>query len=114
MPALQNTSTAPISINPTRFEVKASKLSPQNLEIAIRALHEDGLIVVENVFDHMRLNNLNERMVKDAYKLQARKEDSPYNYNKGNIQVDYEQGQLQEMGVLTFCPARSTSRQRVF
>ena len=87
MPALQNTSTAPVSINPTRFEVKASKLSPQNLEVAIRALHEDGLIVVENVFDHMRLNKLNERMVKDAYELQARKEDSPYNYNKGNIQV---------------------------
>ena len=85
MPALQNTGTEPISINPTRFEVKTGKFSPQNLEIAIRALREDGLIVVENVFGHMRLNKLNERMVNDAYELQARKENSPYNYNRGNI-----------------------------
>ncbi|SLM40838.1 Phytanoyl-CoA dioxygenase [Lasallia pustulata] len=88
MPAIQNTSTEPIAIKPTRFEVKAGKLSPQNLEIAIRALHEDGLIVVENIFDHMRLNKLNEKMVEDAYELQARKENSPYNYNRGNIQQD--------------------------
>lgn len=113
MPALQNTGTEPVGINPTRSEVKAGKLSPQHLEIAIRALHEDGLIVVENVFDHLRLNKLNERMVKDAYELQARKENSPYNYNKGNIQVNCVQGQSSGTKPLTSCPARSTPCQGV-
>lgn len=113
MPALQNTTSEPVAINPTRSEVKAGKLSPQNLEVAIRALHEDGFIVVENVFDHMRLNKLNERMVKDAYELQARKENSPYNYNKGNIQVNRVRGQNSKTKPLTGCPARSTSYQRV-
>lgn len=83
MPVLQNTNTETVGINPTRFEVKAGKLSPQNFEIAIRALHEDRLIVVENVFDHMKLSKLNERMVKDAYELQARKKNSPYNITEG-------------------------------
>lgn len=112
MPVRQNTSTEPVRISPTRSEVKAGKLSPQNLEVVIRALHEDGLIVVENVFDHMRLNKLNERMVKDAYELRARK-DSPYNYNKGNIQVNRVQGQSFRTKLLTGCPARSTSYQGV-
>jgi hypothetical protein len=37
--------------------------------------------------DHAVLDRLNAKMVKDAYELQARK-DSPFNYNKGNIQQD--------------------------
>lgn len=36
---------------------------------------------------HEILDKLNEKMVQDAYELQARK-DSPFNYNKGNIQQD--------------------------
>lgn len=114
MPAIQNTSTEPIAIKPTRFEVKAGKLSPQNLEIAIRALHEDGLIVVENIFDHMRLNKLNEKMVEDAYELQARKENSPYNYNRGNIQVNRVQGQSSGLKWLTSWAARPAACQGVF
>jgi hypothetical protein len=41
----------------------------------MRALAQDGLVV------------LNDKMVQDAYHLQSRK-DSPFNYNKGNIQQD--------------------------
>ncbi|OJJ64001.1 hypothetical protein ASPSYDRAFT_84035 [Aspergillus sydowii CBS 593.65] len=78
----------PTSVRPSRPEIQNARLSPQNLEIAIRSLHRDGLVVVEDVIPHDCLTRLNDKMVKDAYALQARKEDSPYNYNPGNIQQD--------------------------
>lgn len=80
-------SPTPIAIAPTSTELKNGALGRQNLEIAIRALTRDGLVVVEDLVDHAILDRLNEKMVKDAYELQSRK-DSPYNYNKGNIQQD--------------------------
>ncbi|KAF4185849.1 hypothetical protein CNMCM7927_006274 [Aspergillus lentulus] len=64
------------------------QLSPQNMEIAIRSLYHDGLVVVENAVPHAVLDRLNEKMVQDAYTLQSRKDNSPYNYNRGNIQQD--------------------------
>jgi hypothetical protein len=78
----------PISIRPSKSEIECSKLSPQNLEIAIRCLHRDGLVVIEDVIRHDVLDRLNEKMVQDAFNLQARKDSSPYNYNRGNIQQD--------------------------
>lgn len=81
-------SSYPISIRPSRLEIQNAHLSPQNLEIAIRSLHQDGLVVVEDVIPHDFLDHLNEKMVQDAYTLQARKADSPYNYIPGNIQQD--------------------------
>lgn len=78
----------PTSIRPSRSEIQNARLSPQNLEVAIRSLHRDGLVVVEDVIPHDCLTRLNEKMVKDAYALQSREDDSPYNYNPGNIQQD--------------------------
>ncbi|PMD44857.1 hypothetical protein L207DRAFT_551817 [Hyaloscypha variabilis F] len=69
-------------------EKSRGHLTNQNLELANRALHHDGLVVLENAISHEKLDFLNEKMVDDAKKLQARGEDSPYNYNKGNIQQD--------------------------
>ncbi|KAJ4368393.1 hypothetical protein N0V83_006750 [Neocucurbitaria cava] len=80
-------SSKPISIVPSHTELKQKSLSQRNLEIAIRALTRDGLVVLEDMVDHAILDRLNVKMVKDAYELQARK-DSPFNYNKGNIQQD--------------------------
>lgn len=80
-------SSTPISVVTSAEEVARGSLSQKNLEIAIRALSRDGLVVLENLVDHSILDKLNEKMVKDAYSLQARK-DSPFNYNKGNIQQD--------------------------
>jgi hypothetical protein len=80
-------SSTPISILPTTAELKHGSLSQRNLEIAIRALSRDGLVVLENMVDHAVLDRLNKKTVQDAYELQARK-DSPFNYNKGNIQQD--------------------------
>ncbi|EON69018.1 hypothetical protein W97_08276 [Coniosporium apollinis CBS 100218] len=78
----------PLSVHVSESELNSGRLNDQNLEIATRALHRDGLVVLENMVDHAKLDKLNEKMVKDAYELQSRGEDSPYNYNRGNIQQD--------------------------
>jgi hypothetical protein len=80
-------SSIPISIIPSSAELGSGCLTQRNLEIAIRGLSRDGLVVLENMVDHATLDRLNVKMVADAYELQARK-DSPFNYNKGNIQQD--------------------------
>ena len=80
-------SSTPIAVVASPSEVKDGRLSQRNLEIAIRALSRDGLVVLEDMVDHATLDRINAKMVKDAYELQARK-DSPFNYNKGNIQQD--------------------------
>jgi hypothetical protein len=56
--------------------------------MAVRGVHLDGLVVVEDVIPHEHLDHLNIRMVEDARILQARGEDGPFNYNVGNIQQD--------------------------
>jgi hypothetical protein len=68
--------STPISITPSPAEIKAGALSQRHLEMAVRALVRDGLVVLEDMVDHAVLDRLNEKMVKDAYELQARK-DSP-------------------------------------
>jgi hypothetical protein len=77
----------PISIVPSPAELKDGRLDQRNLEIAVRALARDGLVVLEDLVDHATLDRLNVKMVEDAYELQGRK-NSPFNYNKGNIQQD--------------------------
>ncbi|KAL1597818.1 hypothetical protein SLS60_008305 [Paraconiothyrium brasiliense] len=79
--------STPISIKPSTSEIKEGVLTQKNLEIAIRALARDGLVVIEDLVQHATLDKLNTKMVEDAYDLQSRK-DSPFNYNKGNIQQD--------------------------
>lgn len=79
--------STPLSIKPSATEVKDGILTQKNLEIAIRALERDGLVVVEDLVQHSTLDKMNKKMVEDAYDLQSRK-DSPFNYHKGNIQQD--------------------------
>jgi hypothetical protein len=64
-------------------EKAQGSLTNKNLELANRALHHDGLVVLENAISHEKLDFLNEKMVEDARKLQAKGDESPYNYNKG-------------------------------
>ncbi|KAJ5593382.1 hypothetical protein N7537_010286 [Penicillium hordei] len=78
----------PTSVLPSRDEIKYAQLSPQNLEVAMRSLNQDGLVVIENAIPHDCLDRLNKKMIEDAYSLQSRKGDSPFNYNPGNIQQD--------------------------
>ena len=76
-------SPLPICVKVTPHEVRIKSLTWQNLELATRALHRDGLVVLENVIEHSKLDFLNKKMLEDARTLQERKEKSPYNYNKG-------------------------------
>ncbi|KAF2802205.1 uncharacterized protein BDZ99DRAFT_401728, partial [Mytilinidion resinicola] len=59
-----------------------------NLQTATRALHRDGLVVIEDIITHTTLSHLNTCMVSDALILQSAGDSSPYNYNLGNIQQD--------------------------
>lgn len=76
------------SIKASHEEVQQGRLNERNLELAVRHLYEDGLVVVENVIDHDVLDHLNHKMVEDAMLLSGRGENSPFNYNKSNIQQD--------------------------
>lgn len=86
--SLSTLSSYPNAIKPSKAEVQNSQLSPENLEIAIRSLYHDGLVVVNDVVPHDMLDRLNEKMIQDAHTLFARKENSPFNYNPNNIQQD--------------------------
>jgi ectoine hydroxylase-related dioxygenase (phytanoyl-CoA dioxygenase family) len=85
----QKLSSFPIVVRVSASEALKGKLSWQNLELATRAIHRDGLVVLKDaITDHSKLDILNQKMIADAKQLQSRGEDSPYNYNKGNIQQD--------------------------
>lgn len=81
-------SSNPVIVKVSPEEALLGKLIPQNLERATRAIHRDGLVVLENVIEHHHLDKLNHKMLDDAKKLQDLGDNSPYNYNKGNIQQD--------------------------
>ena len=78
----------PVSIQTHADERTSGNLGERNLEKAVRHIKKDGIVVVENVIDHSILDTLNERMVQDAKELRSRGENSPFNYNKGNLQQD--------------------------
>ncbi|KAH7013264.1 hypothetical protein EDB80DRAFT_367111 [Ilyonectria destructans] len=81
-------SMLPAVIRPCKAEIEGLALNSRNLETAVRHMHEDGLVVVEDVVPHEHLDFLNRKMVHDAQVLQNRGENGPFNYNKGNIQQD--------------------------
>ena len=78
-------SSLPKIVNVSPEEKAQGLLTYKNLELANRALHHDGLVVLENAISHDKLDFLNQKMVEDARMLQAKGEDSPYNYNKGFV-----------------------------
>ncbi|KAI1497263.1 hypothetical protein F5X99DRAFT_29263 [Biscogniauxia marginata] len=78
----------PVVVRPSATEIKNKRLDDRNLELAVRSIHQDGLVVVEDVVPHKDLDHLNTKMVEDARTLQARGEDGPFNYNVGNLQQD--------------------------
>ena len=80
---VEKLSSLPIVVQTSQEEVSEGKLTWKNLESAVRALHRDGLVVLENVIEEPQLDTLNKKMVKDALTLQSKGENMPYNYNKG-------------------------------
>ncbi|KAG9230252.1 hypothetical protein BJ875DRAFT_162296 [Amylocarpus encephaloides] len=81
-------SSFPISVEVSSQELADQELQWRNLEIATRALHRDGLVVLEDVIPHSKIDTLNRKMIDDAGTLQAMGDKGPYNYNRGNIQQD--------------------------
>lgn len=81
-------SPQPGVVRPSAQEVNKMALDSRNLEKAVRHMHRDGLVVVEDVVPHEDIDLLNKKMIEDAHTLQARGDKGPFNYNKGNIQQD--------------------------
>ena len=87
--SLASVSTPQVGIvKPSLSEIGNLRLDARNLEKAVRHVHQDGLVVIEDVVPHEHLDHLNVKMVKDSETLLARGDKSPFNYNKGNIQQD--------------------------
>lgn len=80
-----NVSSFPHIVNVSQEEKSSGTLTWKNLELANRALHHDGLVVLQNAISHAKLDFLNKKMVQDALKLQSAGDESPYNYNKGYV-----------------------------
>ena len=83
----RNLSSFPHSIRPRQDELDTKSLSLRNLQIATRALHRDGLVILEDVLNHKMLDALNEKMVVDARTLQSAGDHMPFNYNKGSVSL---------------------------
>lgn len=81
-------SQQPLSIKATADEVRSGRLTEQHLELAVRHILQDGLVVVENAVEHEVLDQLNTKMVEDAKYLRGLGEKGPFNYNRGNLQQD--------------------------
>lgn len=81
--SIRRLSSLPKAVQVSVEENQAGALSWKNLELATRALHHDGLVVLEDVIPHDKLDFLNQKMVEDALILQSAGDASPFNYNKG-------------------------------
>lgn len=62
-------------------------MTSSDIALAIRALRDDGFVVLENVIDMAHINSLREKMLSDLPVLLARR-DAPFNFNTGNIQQE--------------------------
>lgn len=76
-----------VSIEVTPSELSAGVLSAQHQEAAVRALREDGIVVLAGVVSPQSISALLEKSLEDVQALLARP-DSPFNWTKGNIQQD--------------------------
>ncbi|KAJ9642213.1 hypothetical protein H2204_002582 [Knufia peltigerae] len=71
MPGLTQIPEKPRIIRLTEKELATMSIGSHNLQAALEALHNDGLVVLENAVDPAHLDHLNERMVADAEKLKV-------------------------------------------
>jgi len=76
-----------VAIDMTGEEKASGALTPENLQTAVKAIRNDGFVVLNSVVDTAHLDILHERMLEDLKLLQSRK-DAPFNWNAGNIQQD--------------------------
>jgi hypothetical protein len=76
-----------VEIKVSPEEVASGSLSDAHREAAVRAVMDDGVVVLKDVVSLDHLDRLHERMLEDLEALHQRK-DAPFNWNVGNIQQD--------------------------
>ena len=76
-----------VEINVTREEVQYRTMSSEHLRAAVRAVREDGFVVLNGVVDRSHIEHLRGRMTEDMEAILAR-EDTPFNWNTSNLQQD--------------------------
>lgn len=73
----------------TPEELRTKKLGSHNLQAAVEALHQDGLVVLKNAVHVDHLDKLNARMVSEANDLYSRPSTHRnFGQNTGNIQQE--------------------------
>jgi hypothetical protein len=75
------------AFNFTSTEIKSGKLSQDHLQEAVRALQEDGVVILNEIADRQHMDLLREKMLEDVAQILERP-DAPFNFNRGNVQQD--------------------------
>ncbi len=83
------------TIRVTATERAAAGLHEDHLATALRAMREDGVLVLEDAVDPSHVAALRQRMLADIPAVRARS-DAPFNWNTGNLQ----QSPPRELGLL--------------
>ena len=70
-------SSLPVVVPASQEEVSEGKPTWKNLEIAVRALHRHGLVILENLVDKSEPDQLKEKMVPDALTCSRKEKTCP-------------------------------------
>ncbi|KAJ5352607.1 hypothetical protein N7452_001581 [Penicillium brevicompactum] len=85
----QTRPNAPTIIRLSDDELASKEVESHNLQRALEALNEDGLVVIQNAINPAHLDKMNERMLSDAQKLSLRK-GTHVNFNPGSNNIQQE------------------------
>jgi hypothetical protein len=75
------------AIEISQDEKRNKKISPEHLKNAVKALREDGVVLLNELLDKGQMEILRDRMLEDVDSILAR-DDVPFNFNVGNLQQD--------------------------
>lgn len=76
-----------VSIDFSPDELTSCKISAENLKTAVKAIREDGFVILNELIERKIMDKLRDRMLEDVEKILARS-DAPFNWNVGNLQQD--------------------------
>jgi hypothetical protein len=75
------------SIQITPQEAQTGKIKADHLQEAVRSLREDGYVILRELLDPQHMQVLRDKMLEDVAQI-MRRDDIPFNFNRGNIQQD--------------------------
>ena len=76
-----------LTIPITPAEIESGLMTEQHLAAAVRAVQEDGFVVLKDAVDPAHIAVLRERMFADVEAF-VKRPDAPFNFNTGNVQQD--------------------------